>query len=285
MITKHFIKIFIIILIIIIGLLILFTSKFLYKQKKSSFRVYYNKIDGDILEDMKDYDTNIVEASFFTKDDIEYLHKSDTKVIGYISLIEVGYWDTILIEKLFPTDYLIDENGERKMDLDNKNYLGNLSSSHFRKILLETIESRIIEKGMDGVFFDTLDWIDYFEYAKEDEFYNNLLNGYKLFLIEFKEKFPDKLIIQNRSFTSYYEISKKYIDVFFWENFNLYNENKAEVKKFNKFKRQVIWNKTNVDVISFENECFNKEVIDKVGWNFLYSEREHRYTDWNVEVR
>lgn len=274
-----------ILIIVIFLILILFIKSYYFSRPNYSFRIYYNKINSSIINDMGNYDINIVEASFFTKEDVDIIHSKNSKVIGYLSLIEIGSWDLTLNQKLKDEDFLKDSNNKRLMNLSENNYLGNLYSDNFKNALLDILKTRIIDKNMDGVFFDTLDWIDY--YKNDTTIYNQLITGYKDFIKEVKELYPKLMIIQNRSFTSYNNFSKKYVDGLLWENFNSpYIENdKTEIKLLKSIKRNSFLYKTNIFVLSFINEDINRELSKKLKWNFLFSQMEKRYSNWNVETR
>ncbi len=274
-----------ILIIVIFLILILFIKSYYFSRPNYSFRIYYNKINSSIINDMGNYDINIVEASFFTKEDVDIIHSKNSKVIGYLSLIEIGSWDLTLNQKLKDEDFLKDSNNKRLMNLSENNYLGNLFSDNFKNALLDILKTRIIDKNMDGVFFDTLDWIDY--YKNDTTIYNQLITGYKDFINQVKELYPKLMIIQNRSFTSYNNFSKKYVDGLLWENFNSpYIENdETEIKMLKSIKRNSFLYKTNIFVLSFINEDINRELSKKLKWNFLFSQMEKRYSNWNVENR
>lgn len=277
--------------IVVIIILVLCSSIFLFfflKHKESpkinSYRIFYHKIDSDILNQMISYDLNIVEASFFNIDDVSFLHENNSKVVGYLSLVEIGSWDNSLVERLNEDDYLY-KSGEKLRDLSDVNFLGNLSSSHYRKVLFDILDERILSKGMDGVFLDTLDWIDY--YHLEFDVYEDLVNGYRLFLKELREKYPDIYVVQNRSFRSFELFSYEYIDGFLWENFHspYVNGVRKEIYNLEKFSRIAKLNNVQVYAISFENEKTNKTLADKLGWVFLFSEKKDRYSNWYIDVR
>lgn len=286
MFTKSNIKLLIIFASLFFVILIIFFS---IKKRNikipNTFRIYYNKIDNDIISQMSNYDVNIVEALFFDSNNVETIQSSHSKLIGYISLVEIGNWDSDMIKLLNENDYLLDENNNKILDLNGKNYLGNLSSPHFREVLFKVIQTRIVDKNMDGVFFDTLDWIDY--YLTNERLYSLLSNGYKSFLIEFKNRFPSLIIIQNRGFESYKNFSKKYIDGLLWENFNspYINNSKEEVSEFKNLTKIIKKAKTEIYVISFINEEENRNIAKKYGWSFLFSQMNKRYSNWYINVR
>ncbi len=255
------------------------------RREPKSFRIYYDKIDTSILKDMRAYDINIVEASFFNKDDVSDVHSSTSHIVGYFSLIEIGYWDTVLINDLYECDFLRDESGEKLKSLNDENYLGDISSLHFRKTLLEQIDTRILDKGMDGVFLDTLDWIDY--YGPKTGLYRKISTGYESFLKELRDNHPDIMIIQNRGFDSYKNFSHEYIDGLLWENFNspYLEKDREEIQFLKDLKNRVKTNGTDMFVISFEHEKENRKIADRYNWSFLFSQMENRYSEWNIVVR
>lgn len=104
-------------ILIAMNLLILVVLGSASRNPPKSFRIYYDKIDPTILRGMASYDVNIVEASFFESKDVDFLHANQSQVIGYLSLVEIGYWDTHLINDLHEEDYLLDESNEKMKSL------------------------------------------------------------------------------------------------------------------------------------------------------------------------
>jgi endo-alpha-1,4-polygalactosaminidase (GH114 family) len=284
MLSKLWFRIFFGVLIVFIGYLIV-SNFFIVSPPPKTFRIYYEKINTKILVDMTNYDLNIVEASFFTKDDVEALHTTDSKIVGYLSLVEIGHWDTILVADLLEEDYLLDNFNKKLKSRSGSNYLGDLSSKHFREVLMKHLKIRILNKGMDGVFFDTLDWIDY--YASNERLSTKLKQGYETFLIELKKEYPNIIIVQNRGLESYRSFSKNYIDVFLWENFDSSypTQNDKKILALKEFRKIVKKNDTEVYVISFKNEEVNRKIICKFGWSFIFSQMENRYSEWDILQR
>ena len=278
-------RLFICILLAVIIILVIVFARSISRRSLKSFRIYYDKIHPMILHDMSNYDVNIVEASFFTQQDVEFIHLKESQVIGYLSLIEIGHWDTPLVNDLREEDYLLDESQQKMKSLSKTNYLGDLSSPHYREILFKYLEIRILDKGMDGVFFDTLDWIDY--YAGNTRLYDKLASSYNEFLIELRQRYPNIVVIQNRGFDSFTKFSHTLIDGILWENFKspYPTDDKDKIEALKKFQKIAKANKTDVYVISFENEQENRKIAEKLHWNFLYSQMENRYSEWDILVR
>jgi endo-alpha-1,4-polygalactosaminidase (GH114 family) len=252
-------------------------------QDISDYRIYYRKIDESILQSMSEYDLNIVEGSFFEEDDVKFLKENNSKVIGYYSVMEIGSWDTSLIEKLNDSDYL-EIDGDKVLSKSEKNYIGDISQAHFQDALIEAIEKRIIVKGMDGLFLDTLDWLDY--YKEETALYEKLLDGYSGFLKKLKDKYPDLIIIQNRGFNCYERVSYKFIDGILWENFSspYLSENTTKIDTLERFAKIARRKNTVVFTISFDAGVESSKLSEKLGWKHLQSQMKNRYSSWDIET-
>ncbi|SHH81047.1 putative glycoside hydrolase [Clostridium grantii] len=246
----------------------------------SSYRIYYRKIDENILEDMTRFDLLIVEGSFFEKKDVDYLKTNETKIVGYLSLMEVGFWDDILINKMKDSNYLTIK-GEKVLSKSGKNYIGDISNENYQNALLEVLEERIMCKNMDGVFLDTIDWIDYYE--SDLETYKKLKKGYTDFVYKVKEKYPSIVIIQNRGLRTYKDYSSDFIDGILWENFSspYINNDLSKIEDLKDFIETINEKKTKVLTISFDKESESKDFSIKMGWTHLQSQLENRYSKWD----
>ena len=285
MVSKIIVRLFIYISLAIIIILTIVLISLRQNRELKSFRIYYNNITPRILHEMGQYDINIVEASFFEKEDVAQIHAAESKIVGYLSLVEIGYWDTPLINDLYEGDFLRGAFNEKLKSLNEKNYLADLSSPHYREVLFKYIETRILDKGMDGLFFDTVDWIDY--YADNKRLYNTITSGYHTFLVELRERYPEIIVIQNRGFDSYESYSHEFIDGILYENFKspylLQDERKITALK--KFHRLTQSKKTDVFAISFEHEVENRKLAGTLHWNFMYSQMDGRYSAWDIQIR
>lgn len=249
-----------------------------------NYRIYYRKLDKSILSEMGKYDLNIVEGSFFDTDDVDFLHTNNSKVVGYYSVMEVGSWDTSFIEKLYDCDYLrIDK--EKVLSKSEKNFIGDISQLHYQEVLISQIETRVIDKKMDGVFLDTVDWIDY--YKNDTYLYNKLLSGYNNFLKTLKSKYPNLIIIQNRGFESYERVGYKYVDGILYENFSspYLIANESKINMLEHLKKVTNKNNTVVFTISFDEGNESAKLSDKLGWIHLQSPMENRYSSWFIDTK
>jgi endo-alpha-1,4-polygalactosaminidase (GH114 family) len=268
---------FAIICIIIGGLYYIYTLRSNPLRTVDTYRIYYGEIDGKILADMNKFDMVIVEASLFDKRDVEKLKENEkTKVFGYISVMEIGNWDNEILASLNTADFLTID-GERVENGKCQNFLGDISQTHYRQTLLNTLEARILAKGMDGVFLDTTDWID--QFGDNKAVHEKLVTGYEQFLKDVKSRFPEIIIIQNRGFSCFNKVGYKYIDGFLWEDFNTpLGQNKDFEQRVNELKILTEEHGVKVFSVSYENEAQNKAFASQMGWTHL----QHDSTYYDV---
>lgn len=147
-------------------------------QSKQDLLVCYGKFD---INQVKGYQTIILEPAQFSKNDIDKLKKNNAKIYGYISLGEVS--KTASFYPLLKDDVL------GKNEHWNSYYL-NLSSAKTKRVLLELIKS-INNKGVHGLFIDNVDNFSSFGPQKDQQ------KEFLDFLMLIKSKFPEMEIIQN----------------------------------------------------------------------------------------
>ncbi|MCK4261055.1 MAG: endo alpha-1,4 polygalactosaminidase [Halanaerobiales bacterium] len=271
--------------IVVICFVILFLYSITIQENNSlgrveNYRIYYRNIDKGILSDMQNLDLVIVEALYFTLQDVEKVkEKNGTILLGYLSVMEFGNWDYEIADQLNPSDYLY-VDGEKVYNKKYNNYVADISQEHYQEILLDTLEKRILSKGMDGVFFDTIDWIDY--YKNNEDVYKKLMVGYEELLIKITNRFPDLYIIQNRGFNTLYELRGTYVDGVVWENFDSSTIDTKKSVQDILFKLKRLKKKKGIAIftISFKNEIANKTYTHKNKWKHLQTEESKRYVEW-----
>lgn len=240
----------------------------------NSFRVYYGSIDEGIIIEMNKLDMVILESLQINTNQIKEI-REETMIFGYLSVIEIANWDRELISKIDEGDYL-SLNGQRVSEKDYGNDLGNIDQSHFRQVLLEIIEQRIISKGLDGVFLDTVDWIDYYQ-SLDHEIYRGLKQGYEQLLLSIKQKYPHLLVIQNRGFDSFKDTTNQYVDGLLWENFDIEKYKNAS-KRVDQVKSTAEAQHVTIFLILAKNTRQNTEFAKKNKWPAIY--KQHSYSVW-----
>ena len=81
--------------------------------------------------------------------------------------MEADKWNTALYHQLKEEDFYRDKQGEKMYFAEWDSYLTNMTSTHYQDILLAEIKKQIVQKGLDGVFLDTVGNIN--SYLPEDE--------------------------------------------------------------------------------------------------------------------
>jgi len=265
-----------IVVLVVVGFLIQRNQSTL--KGVSSYRIYYGRMDQTVLEQMKKYDMIIVEALHFTPEMVEELHLAGVKVIGYISASEVGRWDDEIIEVMYEDDWL-KKSGRVVMNSHNK--LGDLQSVHYRSILAGTIEKRIRNLGMDGVFFDTVDSIDVLD-IQDDQTAQAF--GYIKLLEDVRLRWEDAILIQNRGFNYIYLLERGMIDALLWENFSEDLMDKKAYKERGQMLQRQRWLKNiRPMVLAYRDEADSKQLAEKKRWLFSYLPGQEGLTDWMLD--
>ncbi len=236
-------------------------------------------MEDGILEDMKKYDMVIVEALRFDKCMVNELKAAGVMVLGYISVSEVGWWDDEIVNQM--TSEYVTSKG--KPLLNGKNMLGDLKSLHYRTVLLNTIENRIISKGMDGIFFDTLDTIDIVE--DENERQKQAL-GYIELVSDIRLKWDNTILIQNRGFNYINYLEKNMIDGILWENFSedLLNERvyRVRMRDLNRLRWLA---SVRTLALSYKDEKASKSASTRNQWIFSYLNGQEGLMEWDTKLK
>lgn len=138
---------------------------------------------GDFYpEQIKGYQTVVLEGSHFSESDINILKKQNNKVLGYISLGEVNadaaYYDSL-------KEYTIGKN--EIWD----SYILDLENEFTTEVLSKLFDEAMQKKGLDGLFLDNID--NYGPYGPTPEKLPALLK----FLSKMNENYPNIYLLQN----------------------------------------------------------------------------------------
>ena len=199
------------------GLMAVFIYDALFRV--DSFQIFYGNPDQDKLEELSQQDAAIIEPTAFTKKQVSFLQREDVLLFGYVSLIQLENWNKELKKDVIPSDYWLQE-GERLYVADWDTYVMDISKKNYREVLIRKIRTEINEKQMDGIFFDTVDDLDF--YFQDDPAAEKAMQeGYRQLLDEVETAYPDLLIIQNRGFDAYKAMSRKKVDGILWEGYDI----------------------------------------------------------------
>lgn len=270
-------------LLILLMLITIFIIVLVYRQmenplnKIKNYRVFYGRPGDDYQEAFLAYDLLVLEPAFYSKQEIGVLKDQGKQLyLGYLTVFEVSHWDEELLSLVKREDYLHIDGAPYKKE-GRSNYLGDIRNASYRQVLLKLVEERIQENGYHGVFLDTVDWIDYFNYD-DQVLTQELLDGYEIFIKNLRSTFPDLLIVQNRGFLPYKNFSKKYVDGIMWENFNydtIFTKNIQITLDLIRAK----WLRGN-QVLTISHDAYdkNRQLSEKLHWVFMPSYGS--YSEW-----
>ncbi len=151
-------------------------------------------------QEIPNYDLYVFDSYDYPP--LEPLKKEGAKVVGYLSVGEVArhdyFFNTIKEKELF-----VDEN---------ENWPGSfrikIGSPIWHDFVLNHLIPRIIAKGFNGVFLDTIDTADYIENVKN---ISGSIKGTKDLLKKLRKKYPDLIVIMNNGLFFLSDVGK-YID-------------------------------------------------------------------------
>lgn len=121
------------------------------KAQKYAYGVFLNA-DRKAVPKLKNYETVVIDAQYFSKKDIRKLHAGGTKVYSYLNIGSVEnfrpYYKTY--EHLAIGDY---ENWEEEKWV-------NVADKDWQEFM-DTLAGKLKKKGVDGFFIDNCDVYDY----------------------------------------------------------------------------------------------------------------------------
>lgn len=131
---------------------------------KHDYGVFLSLDDSD-MGFFTNYDTVVIDAQYFTKEDIQYLHDNGVEVFSYINIGSLenfrDYYEEY--EKYTIGAY---ENWEEERWVD-------VSSVQWQEFICDTVAKELYNKGIDGFFVDNCDV--YYNY-KTDTIYEGLVD-------------------------------------------------------------------------------------------------------------
>lgn len=193
----------------------------------------------------------------------ELKNNGKTKVFGYMSLCEVSHWDDEWLSLLREEDYLTINDTKLKNETYN-NYVGDLTKDNYQAGIMTLVKERIVDKNLDGIFFDTVDWVD--EYHVGTKEYLKQINGYETILEAIALKHPELLLIQNRGFSSFLKMSYRYMDGVVWENFNIQSMSLNPGSRLYQVIMTTRWHRIRVFSIIDQNQWDSYKVSQRLKW-------------------
>ncbi|MFK3959805.1 endo alpha-1,4 polygalactosaminidase [Guptibacillus hwajinpoensis] len=244
----------------------------------TSYKVYYDAPTTRLITKMKQYDVMIIEPVYYSKQQISEIKSSGTKVYGYINTMEADNWNTALINQLNEDDFF-HRNGERVHYTEWDSYLTDITSVHYRDVLLSEVTEQIADKGLDGVFLDTVGDIDN-EHWENPTVLQAQQEGMVTFLQQIKQEHPSLSLIQNWGFQTLKNYTSPYVDAIMWENFNYSTVSKDEWSNDRMADLKDIQQETNLAVFTVSTEQKWKSISYAESNGFIHFHTRNGYNSW-----
>jgi len=245
-----------------------------------NYQVYYGHPTAAILKDMQNYDLVIIEPLHYTKAQVEQIKARGTKVLGYISVMEVATWNTGLMSKLQSGDFFT-RNGQRVHYSEWDSYLTNIASPHFQGLLLTEIQNQVVAKGIDGVFMDTVGDIDN-EHLNNPTVLKQQRDGLVNFLKQARVRYGEIAMVQNWGFDTLETSTAPYVDGIMWESFNA-DTIKSDAWSQNMIKKlQAVDAKHSVKTLTISTRLSADSHKLAKDSGFIHFHEADAYVNWNA---
>lgn len=150
--------------IFLFSILIISTLTFKASANTSNYGVFIGASPKDMNKLLK-YKEIVIDASGFSKQDIDCLHKNNVKVYSYLNIGSIEsfrpYYNQF--EKYTLGNYE-NWNDEKWIDVSN---------SHWRQYIRNTLAKNLLNKGVDGFFIDN---VDVYSNYKTEAIYTGVMN-------------------------------------------------------------------------------------------------------------
>jgi endo-alpha-1,4-polygalactosaminidase (GH114 family) len=250
-------------------------------ESAKAFKYYLDAGSESILTKMKQQDLVIVEPVVMERKYIKEAQESGTLVYGYINSMEADKWNKELISRFKEEAFFHGENGDRHFIPQWDAYLMDISNQHYQDVLLDEIERRIVDTGLDGVFLDTVGSIEDY-HQTDDQILIEQQKGMKLFMERIKERFPDLSIAQNWGFQTLRDYTAPYVEFVMWEQFDYSKITEdswsQDIIKLLKEAREQYG--IEVMTVSFKEEKESRALAETHGFKNLYNPDGSYYNEW-----
>lgn len=207
-----------------------------------SWLCFYN---DELPAGTKSYDLYVFDSTYYPK--LAPFKAAGKPVVGYISLGEVEKRNTYFAQ-IKAKDLLVDEN-ENWPD----SFRVRIGDRKWRKFVVDKLIPKIIAKGFDGIFMDTVDTADYLENVKKMK---GQVKGAIDLLKEIRRKYPKLIMVLNNGLFLTDEVGKQ-IDALVVEDiYTLYD---FKTKKYNLATQK--WTEERLVPVKKFQEEFKKPIL------------------------
>jgi len=216
------------------------------------------------VDEIKKFDLAVLDSD--SHPDLAKLKDSDTLLIGYISIGEVGdyrwYWNDIKDKP-----WLLDKNPNWD------SYMIDVRNHEWQELLNQQIIPKILAKGFDGIFLDTIDNAEYLQRYHPKKKYPMMETAMVRLIKSIRKNYPSACLVANRGFAILDEIAGSidavvaesiFTTINFEENIprrNTPQEYEPIIKRLRKMKRKEGIKIFTLDYPNLENESDIEEII------------------------
>lgn len=183
----------------------------------SKFVVHYGH---NHLSKLSDFDLIVLESKAHAPEDIKAIKKDTNYVLAYLNVFEIDQEQAEY--KDFIDHVLKGTNSSERVFID-------LRSKLWIDFLYSKVKKMINEDGYDGIFIDTLSYIE--DCIDSDSIMFSQILALCDFMKRIKTDFHDIRIIQNNGFAIVLNYTKTYLDGICWEN---PENSSSEMRRINK---------------------------------------------------
>lgn len=243
------------------------------------YKYYLDTGNDKIGKEMAKEDLVIVEPIEMQQKYIKQAQKNGTLIYGYINAMEADKWNLEFYSQLKEEDFYKDERGKKMYFSEWDSYLMDMTSEHYQELLLEEIQKQIVQKGLDGVFLDTVGNIESYLPEKEQGVQNEAMLA---FIKNIKQQYNDLSVAQNWGFQTLADYTAPYIDFVMWENFSydVVGEDEWALKMMQQLIQIREKFGTQVMTIGFNDEEKSFALAEKYHFKFFYSPAGSYYNTW-----
>lgn len=244
----------------------------------SSYKVFYDMPTKKVINQMKKYEVVIVEPQYYSKELVHQIQSNGTKLYGYVSIMESDSWNDDRMSSIHEEDYYY-ENGDKVHFAEWDSYLMDLTSSHYRSVLLDEIGEQIVEKGFTGVFFDTVGDIDD-QFLGDHTTYEAQSNAFVAFLDSIHHTYGDLSMIQNWGIELFKNYTYTYMDAIMWENFDyrVVSKDKWSQNQIKSLKAYQASHSFEVMTLSFSQK--NPSIRYSKNLGFIHYHEKNHFNKW-----
>ncbi len=189
-----------------------------------SWCLYYGGPRDGLVDRLAGHDLVVVDPAALGEkapEIVAALHARGSRVVGYLSAVEIATWHDYR-DRIDPAWHiLVDDKPWVPWDNTAVGWQANLAASlaepGWRALLAELVDRTLSRDGCDGVFFDTLEDLD-FPSLPADEAARQR-DGLRLLLRALREAHPDALLLTNRTLGATLDVVADDADGICWEDF------------------------------------------------------------------